>query len=210
MEIIINGFLTTATITAVALVFGLILGTVLAMCRTLKVPVADQVAKFYIDTFRSLPLVLIIFGFYLVAPGIVKSLFGITGDIRMACALIAFSLFEAAYFAEIIRSGFNAIPKNQMAACKSNGFTTMQSYRYVLIPQAIKNSLPVLVTQGIVLFQDTALVYVIGLTDFFGSMVKTGEMQGNMPAMIMVGSAVYLVVCVALQRVANTLQRGAV
>ena len=210
MELIINGFTTTATITTAALVFGLLLGTILAMCRTLKIPVADQLARFYIDTFRSLPLVLIIFGFYLVAPGIVKSLFGINGDIRMACALVAFSLFEAAYFAEIIRSGFNAIPKNQLAACKSNGFSTLQSYRYVLIPQAIKNSLPVLVTQGIVLFQDTALVYVIGLTDFFGSMVKVGEMNGNMPGMILAGSAAYLVLCVALQRVANRLQRGAV
>lgn len=210
MELIINGFLTTASITAVALFFGLILGTALAMCRTLKVPVADQLARVYIDTFRSLPLVLIIFGFYLVAPGIVKTLFGINGDIRMACALIAFSLFEAAYFAEILRSGFNAIPKNQMAACKSNGFSTLQSYRHVLIPQAIKNSLPVILTQSIILFQDTALVYVIGLTDFFGSMVKMGEMQGNMPGMILAGSAVYLVVCVALQRVANRLQTGAI
>jgi glutamate/aspartate transport system permease protein len=210
MELIINGFITTATITTVALVFGLLLGTVLAMCRTLRIPVADQLARVYIDTFRSLPLVLIIFGFYLVAPGIVKSMFGINGDIRMACALVAFSLFEAAYFAEIIRSGFNAIPKNQLAACKSNGFSTFQSYRYVLIPQAINNSLPVLVTQGIVLFQDTALVYVIGLTDFFGSMVKVGEMNGNMPGMILAGSAAYLVLCVALQRVANRLQRGAV
>ena len=210
MEMIINGFITTATITAVALFFGLMLGTVLAMCRTLKIPVADQLARVYIDTFRSLPLVLIIFGFYLVAPGIIKSLFGIHGDIRMACALIAFSLFEAAYFAEILRSGFNAIPKNQLAACKSNGFSSLQSYRYVLIPQAIKNSLPVLVTQSIILFQDTALVYVIGLTDFFGSMVKMGEMNGNMPGMILTGSAAYLVLCVALQRVANRLQKGIV
>lgn len=206
MQIIIQGILTTATITTVALVFGLALGVVLAMCRTIKIPVADQLAKGYINIFRSLPLVMILLGFYLVAPGLVKAVFGIDGDIRLACALIAFSMFEAAYFAEILRSGFNAIPSSQLNACKSLGYSTAQTYKHVLIPQAIKNSFPVLLTQSIILFQDTSLVYIIGLSDFFGSAVKMGEMNGNITSMIMLAAVTYMAICIALQRVANKLR----
>jgi len=205
MNLITNGLITTATITTVALISGLALGIVLAMCRTIKIPVADQLATAYINIFRSLPLVLVILGFYLVAPGIIKTIFGLHGDIRLACALVAFSLFEAAYFAEIIRSGFNAIPPGQALAAKACGFSTWQSYRHILIPQAVKNSAPVLLTQAIILFQDTSLVYVIGLNDFFGSAVKLGEVQGNITTMILIGSAVYLAICVSVQRFANKL-----
>lgn len=205
MQIIIQGILTTATITTVALVFGLALGTVLAMCRTIKIPVADQLAKGYINIFRSLPLVMILLGFYLVAPGLIQSVFGIGGDIRLACALVAFSLFEAAYFAEILRSGFNAIPSSQLNACKSLGYSTAQTYRHVLIPQAVKNSFPVLLTQAIIIFQDTSLVYIIGLTDFFGSAVKMGEMNGTITSMIMLAAVAYMAICIALQRVSNKL-----
>lgn len=208
MEIITQGIITTATITIVALVFGLALGVVLAMCRTIKIPVADQLAKAYINTFRSLPLVMILLGFYLVAPNIIKSIFGLNGDIRLACAMVAFSLFEAAYFAEILRSGFNAIPTSQLNACKSLGFTTFQAYKHILIPQAFKNSFPVLLTQSIILFQDTSLVYIIGLSDFFGSAVKMGEMNGNITSMIMIATMVYMTICISLQRVSNRL-RGA-
>lgn len=208
MQIITQGILTTATITSVALVFGLLLGVVLAMCRTIKIPIADQLAKAYINTFRSLPLVMILLGFYLVAPDIIKFLFGVTGDIRLACALVAFSLFEAAYFAEILRSGFNAIPASQLNACKSLGFTTLQSYKHVLIPQAFKNAFPVLLTQSIILFQDTSLVYIIGLSDFFGSAVKMGEINGNITSMILMATVAYMAICITLQRVSNKLMRG--
>ena len=203
MNIIQQGILTTLSITFTATVAGLVIGIALAIIRSLKVPVLNQLAKAYINTFRSLPLVMILLGFYLVAPELIRNLTGINGDIRLACALVAFSLFEAAYFAEIIRSGINAIPTNQLQACKAIGFTTMQSYRQVLIPQAIKNSFPVLLTQSIILFQDTALAYIIGLSDFFGAAVKLGEMNGNITQMILGASFVYLVVCLALQRISN-------
>ena len=205
MQIIIQGILTTATITTVALVFGLALGVVLAMCRTVKIPVADQLAKTYINIFRSLPLVMILLGFYLVAPDLVKAVFGLEGDIRLACALIAFSLFEAAYFAEILRSGFNAVPSSQINACKSLGYSTAQAYIHVMIPQAFKNSFPVLLTQSIILFQDTSLVYIIGLSDFFGSAVKMGEMNGTITSMIIFAAITYMTICIGLQRVSNKL-----
>lgn len=203
MELILNGAITTLILTFSAVIAGLLLGVCLAMIRTLEIRYANTLAKAYINTFRSLPLVMVLLGFYLVAPGLLRTMFGINGDVRLFCAIVAFSLFEAAYFAEILRSGFNAIPVSQRQACKSLGMTTWESYRHVLIPQAFKNSFPVLMTQGIVLFQDTALVYIIGLTDLFGSAVKMGEIQGNITHWILIAAASYMVICVTAQRIAN-------
>ena len=208
MELITNGAITTLILTLSAAIAGLGIGIGLAVIRTLEVKYLNTLAKAYINTFRSLPLVMVLLGFYLVAPGLLRAI-GIDGDIRLACAIIAFSLFEAAYFAEILRSGFNSIPISQKQACKSLGFTTWESYKHVLIPQALKNSFPVLMTQGIVLFQDTALVYIIGLTDLFGSAVKMGEMKGNITDYILMAAAGYMVICVVLQRVANSKGRVA-
>lgn len=206
MELITNGAITTLILTLSAAIAGLGIGIGLAVIRTLEVKYLNTLAKAYINTFRSLPLVMVLLGFYLVAPGLLRAI-GIDGDIRLACAIIAFSLFEAAYFAEILRSGINSIPASQKQACKSLGFTTWESYKHVLIPQALKNSFPVLMTQGIVLFQDTALVYIIGLTDLFGSAVKMGEMKGNITDYILMAAAGYMVICVVLQRVANSKRR---
>ena len=203
MELIAQGIQTTLIITSVALIAGLLIGITLAIVRTMQIPVLDQLAKVYINLFRSLPLVIVLLGFYLVAPQVIRSTLGISGDIRLACALVAFSVFEGAYFAEILRAGINAIPKNQLQACKAIGFTTLQSYRHVLIPQAIKNSTPVLMTQSIVLFQDTALVYIIGLHDFFGSAVQIGEMNGRSTQMILAASIAYMAICIVTQRIAN-------
>ena len=189
------------------MIAGCLLGIVLAGIRTREIPVLNGLAKTYINGFRSIPLVMVLLGFYLVVPAVIKPLFSITGDIRLYCALIAFSLFEAAYIAEILRSGFNSIPKSQAMACKAMGLSTIQAYRQVLVPQALKNSFPVLVTQFIILLQDTSLVYVIGLTDFFGGMVKIGEMNGSTSQMIVLASTSYLVVFVLLQRAIERMKR---
>ena len=203
MNLLLQGLETTVAVTATAVIAGLSIGTCLALVRTLQTPVLDSLAKLYINIFRSQPLVMVLLTFYLAAPELIRKLFNIDGDIRLACALVAFSLFESAFFAEIIRSGIRAIPSNQFLACRAVGFSTFQSSKEVIIPQAIKNSLPVLITQSIILFQDTALVYIIGLTDFFGSAVKLGEMNGNITQMILIASFGYLAVCVALQRLSN-------
>lgn len=203
MELILNGIFTTLTITIVSLFFAMSLAIPLSMVRTLETKFFNPLAKVYINTFRSLPLVIVLLGFYLITPELLRVVFHIKGDIRLVCALVGFSLFEAAYFAEILRSGFNAIPKGQREACKALGFTTLQSYRLILIPQAVKNSLPVLMTQTIILFQDTSLVYILGLTDFFGAAFKLGEMSGNITQWILIATVAYMAISITLQRVAN-------
>lgn len=164
-------------------------------------------ARIYIDTFRTVPLVMVLLGFYLVIPGVLRQLFNITGDIRYQAAIFAFVIFEAAYYAEILRSGINAIPKNQFQAAKALGFTSLQTFRLILLPQAFHNSFPALMTQSIILFQDVALVYVIGLPDFFGMAVKIGARDGEIVESILFASLVYLVVCIILQRLANRLEK---
>lgn len=208
MELILSGLITTLTITIVALVAGLTLGVALCMCRTLELPGLNQLAKAYINTFRSLPLAIVLLGFYLVVPELLRMTLGVKGDIRLPCALVAFSMFEAAYFAEILRSGFNAIPAGQKNACQALGFITWQIYRLVLIPQAFKNSFPVLMTQAIILFQDTSLVYIIGLTDLFRSAMKLGEMSGTIPQWILGATVAYMVISISLQRVVNRVQKS--
>lgn len=207
MELILQGIYTTAVITFVAIFFGLLLAIVLAVIRVAEVPVLNQVAKLYINIFRSLPLVMVLLGFYLAAPGLIRNLFNITGDVRLLSALIAFSLFEAAYFAEIIRSGLNSVGKNQIYAAKAMGFTTIEAYRYILLPQALRNTFPVILTQSIILFQDTSLVYVIGLVDFFGAAIKLGDLQSSKTQMILLVSVAYFIVCFSLQRISNKVQK---
>lgn len=204
--ILLQGAMTTLTITLTAVFFGLLFGFILAIFRTCGNKFLDTFAKIYINTFRSIPLIMLLLGAYLVAPGIIKSITGITSDIRMPTALITFSLFEAAFFAEIIRSGFNSVATNQNAAAYSLGFNKFQTYLYITMPQAFKNSLPVIITQSIILFQDTSLVYVIGLADFFGTAVKVGERDGILTQSIIFASIVYLIVCVSLQRIINKLK----
>lgn len=207
MQLIFQGIYTTATITFVAITCGLLLALILAVIRVAEIPLLNQIAKLYINIFRSLPLVMVLLGFYLAAPGLIRNLFNITGDVRLLSALIAFSLFEAAYFAEIIRSGLNSVGKNQINAARAMGFTTLQAYRYILLPQALRNTFPVLLTQSIILFQDTSLVYVIGLVDFFGAAIKLGDMQSSKTQMILAVSFAYFVICFTLQRISNKVQK---
>lgn len=201
-ELLLKGAQTTATIFLVASIGGLFFGTLLAAAKLSKHSFLSIPAKGYINFFRSIPLVMVLLGFYLVMPNLLKPLIG-HSDLRAACALIGFVLFESAYVAEIIVAGLKAVPANQARAAQALGFSKLQSFRLVTLPQALSNALPSLMTQAIVLFQDTALVYVIGLSDFFTSTVKVGERDGNIVQAILFASSVYLILCILGQRAIN-------
>ena len=203
--LITEGIYVSFSITLVAAVLGLLLGIILATIRTLEIPYLNGAAKVYINVFRSLPIIMLLLATYLIVPPVLRK-FGIYGDSAFICAAGMFSLFEGAYFAEIIRSGFKAIPTSQKQACQALGFTTWQSYKHILIPQAIKNTLPVAVQQTIVLFQDTSLVYIIGLTDLFGGLIKIGQVEGRIPEYIAYAALAYFAICTTLQIIANKLK----
>ena len=160
-----------------------------------------RIAGLYVDLMRSLPLVLVIFWFYFLVPYIGQWLTGSSRPVRVgafASSLITFTLFEAAYFAEIMRAGIQSISKGQPAAASALGLTYSQTMRYVVLPQAFRNMLPVLLTQTIVLFQDTSLVYVLSIPDFLGAASKVAQRDGRLVEMYLFAAVVYFVIsCVA-------------
>ena len=192
-----RGMMVTLKITLTAMAFGIVWGTALAVARLSPFSPLRLFAKFYVDCFRSIPLIMVLMWFYLVVPQLLATLLGISRgtDIRLISAMTAFALFEAAYYSEIMRAGLNGIPKGQGEAARALGMTRAQALRFVLLPQAFRIMTPLLLTQGIILFQDTSLVYVIGLADFFRTASNVGKTAGMEVEMILLAGLVYFVIC---------------
>jgi glutamate/aspartate transport system permease protein len=193
----LDGMTFTLTLTALATCGGIVLGTLIAMMRLSGMSVLSRFAQLYVDLMRSLPLVLVIFWFYFLVPYIGQWLTGATRPVRVgafASSLLTFTLFEAAYFAEIMRAGIQSISRGQPAAASALGLTYSQTMRYVVLPQAFRNMLPVLLTQTIVLFQDTSLVYVLSIPDFLGAASKVAQRDGRLVEMYLFAAVVYFVV----------------
>lgn len=202
-----SGMKITLQITLVAIVFGIAWGTLIAMARLSGIRWLSMLAAGYVNLFRSIPLVMVILWFYLIVPQLLTALFGNTsGDIRMKSALVAFALFEAAYYAEIIRAGIQSVSRGQIYAAQALGMNYAQSMRLVVLPQAFRNMMPLLLTQAIILFQDTSLVYVIGLADFFGASYKVGDRDGRLIELLLFAGAVYFVICFAVSLLVKRLQ----
>lgn len=205
----LEGMRFTLTLTALATLFGIALGTVLALMRLSGIRPLEWFANVYTTLFRSLPLVLVIFWFYFLLPYIGAWATGATRPIQVGAlnsALITFTLFEAAYFAEIMRAGIQSIPKGQLSAGYALGLNYWQVMSHVVLPQAFRNMLPVLLTQTIVLFQDTSLVYVLSLTDFMGAASKVAQRDGRLVEMYLFAAVVYFLVSFVLSRLVKMLQ----
>jgi glutamate/aspartate transport system permease protein len=208
---LVRGLLVSLQISGTALAVGLLWGTALAMMRLSRFRLPSWFAAGYVNLFRSIPLAMVLLGFYLIVPQILKSLFWRTGpmDTRLMSALVGFALFESAYYAEIMRAGIQSVPKSQFWAACALGIRPLQAMRIVVLPQAFRNMLPLLLTQLIVLFQDTSLVYVISLADFFTSAEGIGERDGRIEEMMIIAGAVYFVVCFTASRATRQLSRNA-
>jgi glutamate/aspartate transport system permease protein len=170
----------------------------------------SHLAKGYVELCRSLPLVLVIFWFYFLVPYIGAYVVGSKTPIQVGAfpsALITFTAFEAAYFAEIMRAGIQSIPKGQTAAAQALGMNYWQTMGNVVLPQAFRNMLPLLLTQTIVLFQDTSLVYVLSLTDFMGAASKVAQRDGRLVEMYIFAALVYFAVCFTASFLVRRLQR---
>lgn len=193
----IDGMTFTLTLTALSAFGGLVFGTLIALMRLSGSRWLGVVAGLYVDLMRSLPLVLVIFWFYFLVPYIGQWLTGSSRPIKVgafASSLITFILFEAAYFSEIMRAGIQSISKGQPAAANALGLTYSQTMRYIVLPQAFRNMLPVLLTQTIVLFQDTSLVYVLSIPDFLGAASKVAQRDGRLVEMYLFAALVYFAI----------------
>jgi glutamate/aspartate transport system permease protein len=191
------GMLITLQITVLAIVVGIVFGTLLAAMRVSGIRLLEYIARTFVTIFRSFPLVLVLLWFFLLIPQLLQAVLRIppTTDIRLVSAMVAFSLFEAAYYSEIIRAGIQAVPRAQLNASLALGMSHLQSMKLVILPQAFRAMLPLLLTQAIVLFQDTSLVYVIGLADFFRASANVGDRDGTLVEMVLFTGLVYFVIC---------------
>jgi len=193
-----DGMTFTLTLTALSALGGLIFGTLIALMRLSSYRLLGRIAGLYVDLMRSLPLVLVIFWFYFLMPYIGQWLTGASRPIKVgafASSLITFIMFEAAYFSEIMRAGIQSISRGQPMAAQALGLDYRQTMRYVVLPQAFRNMLPVLLTQTIVLFQDTSLVYVVSITDFLGAATIVAHRDGRLVEMYLFAALVYFVIC---------------
>jgi glutamate/aspartate transport system permease protein len=187
-----EGMLTTLRLTGLALLFGLAWGTVLSLARLAPGRLLPGLATLYVNGIRAVPLIMVIFWIYFLLPVLSGKQIG-----PFYSALVAFVLFEGAYFSEIIRAGIKSISQGQLRAALSTGMTYVQGMRYVILPQAFRKMMPVLLTQGIALFQDTSLVYVVGLTDFMTASATVASRDGRLVELYSFAALVYLVISLA-------------
>jgi glutamate/aspartate transport system permease protein len=205
----LDGMVFTLQLTVLAGAGGIVLGTLIAMLRLSRFPVLSAVAAGYVNLLRSLPLVLVIFWFYFLIPWVWQWVTGAERPTPVGAflsALITFSLFEAAYYAEIMRAGIQSIRKGQAAAGLALGMTYWQVMGTIVLPQAFRNMLPVLLTQTIILFQDTSLVYVLSMTDFLGAASKVANRDFRLVEMYLFAAIVYFAISFALSSLVRQLQ----
>lgn len=192
-------------LTVLAIMIGLAWGTMLAITRVWGPTPLKWLAAVYVNSFRSVPLILVIFWFYFLVPLMIGESVG-----QFNSALIAFSLFEAAYYAEIMRAGFNSVSREQYYAGQAIGLTYRQNMQYIIMPQAFRNMIPVLVTQAIILFQDTSLVYVVALRDFMTASSVVAQREGRLVEMYVFAAVVYFVICFSGSMLVKHLQKKSV
>lgn len=195
---LLEGLGLSLLLTLVAMAGGMVLGLFLALARLSGHRVLAAAAAVYVNGFRAVPLILVIFWFYFLVPLIVGKPVG-----ALPSALIAFTLFEAAYYSEIIRAGLQSVRAGQWQAAAASGLRPTQALRFVVLPQALRNMMPVLITQAIVLFQDTSLVYVISLRDFMTSTSIVANRDNRLVEMYLFAALVYFVLCASLSLAAH-------
>lgn len=197
-----EGLLLSFFLTAVAMAGGLILGLMLALARLSGRRAISVPAAIYVNGFRAIPLVLVIFWFYFLVPLALGQPVG-----ALYSAIVAFILFEAAYYSEIIRAGIQSVSRGQWQAAAASGLGRLQCLRFVILPQALRNMLPVLVTQAVILFQDTSLVYVVSLRDFMTAASIVATRDNRLVEIYLFAAIVYLVICTAGTATAEHLQK---
>jgi glutamate/aspartate transport system permease protein len=204
-----EGMVFTVTLTLIAMAGGIVFGTLLAMMRLSSFKPLAMLAGGYVNLMRSLPLVLVIFWFFFLVPYVYGALKGDGRPIPIGpwySAVITFIMFEAAYYCEIMRAGIQSIPRGQIWAGYALGLNYWQTMGRIVLPQAFRNMLPVLLTQTIILFQDTSLVYVISATDFLGAAAKIANRDYRLVEMYTFVAVVYFIISFTLSAMVKRLQ----
>jgi glutamate/aspartate transport system permease protein len=199
---VVKGLVFSVQLTLVAMAGGILLGTALALMRLSGKPWLVMPAAAYVNTMRSIPLVMVILWFFLLIPLLLGRPMG-----AELSAMVTFTLFEAAYYSEIMRAGIQSVPKGQVHAGYAVGMNYKQTMQYIVLPQAFRNMLPVLLTQTIILFQDTSLVYAIGAYDLLKGFEIAGKNFNRPVETYLVAAVVYFVICFSLSMLVRKLQQ---
>jgi glutamate/aspartate transport system permease protein len=207
-EVLRDGMVTSLQLFAIALAGGIFFGTLLAMARLSKWKVLAMPAAGFVNLIRAIPFIMAIFWFYFLTPMIVSKFTGQQGEAvgPFTSAVVAFIMVESAYYSEIVRAGIQSIPRGQPAAAYALGMNYWQSMGHVVLPQAFRNMLPVMLTQAVILFQDTSLVYVVALKDFLGAASKAGQLTGRIVELYLFVALVFFLVCFAASWAVKRLQ----
>ena len=200
-KFVLKGMIFSVELTLVATIGGIVFGTVLALMRLSGNKLLATPAVIYVNGMRSIPLVMVILWFFLLIPFLIGRSIG-----AELSATITFVAFEAAYFSEIMRAGIQSIPRGQVMAGQALGMSYAQNMRVIVLPQAFRNMIPVLLTQTIILFQDTSLVYAIGAYDLLKGFVTAGKIYGRVEEVYILAALVYFVICFGLSALVRRLQ----
>jgi len=199
---IVKGFIFSLQLTLVAMIGGIVLGTLLALMRLSGKTWLVMPAAAYVNTMRSVPLVMVILWFFLLIPLVIGRPLG-----AETSALITFTLFEAAYYSEIMRAGIQSVSRGQVAAGYALGMSYRQTMALIVLPQAFRNMLPVLLTQTIILFQDTSLVYAIGAYDLLKGFEIAGKNFNRPVETYLVAAVLYFIISFSLSMLVRKLQQ---
>lgn len=209
MPALMSGFWVTLKVLILAIIGGLAIGTVLALMRLSGKKWLSVPAALYVNYFRSVPLLLVLLWFYFAVPMMYNVITGkfFTLDTAFTSCVVAFMVFEAAYFSEIVRAGIQSIGRGQVSASYALGMTYKQSMQLIILPQAFRKMLPLVLQQCIILFQDTTLVFAIGLVDFFRAAYVRGDLMGLLTPYILGAGAVYFVISLTASIGVNALKK---
>ncbi|MET4296271.1 glutamate/aspartate transport system permease protein [Bradyrhizobium sp. LB8.2] len=205
-----SGLLFSLSLTAAAFLIGMFLGTLFALVQHFELRILSSLVRSYVALMRSIPLILVLFWFFFLVPIVLGHLSGNGRPIPVGAtytAFITFGLFEAAYYSEIIRVGLRAVNKGQFEACQALALSTFDTYRNVVLPQVFRVASPIILSQTIILFQDTSLVYVLSLTDLLGAASKLAQLNGRLVEMYLAVAVVYLIISSAASQFVASLRK---
>ncbi|WP_180183243.1 ABC transporter permease subunit [Acinetobacter sp. YH01020] len=204
-----HGFSITLKVVITATIGGVFIATLLALMRLSSIKAFNIFAKGYVNLFRSIPLLLVLMWFYFAVPFIYTGITGnyLTIDTALVSSIVAFMLFEAAYFSEIVRAGIQSIPKGQTSAAYALGMSYSQAMRLIILPQSFRKMTPLLLQQTIILFQDSTMVYAIGLLDFFRTNYVRGDLMSLLTQYILFAGLVYFTISMIATYAVKKLQR---
>ena len=193
-ENVLKGLWATMQIAIIGLLIGIVIGTVIAVVRVmpkykLMPRILDKICVCYIELFRGTPMVVqLLIGYWVLLP-----LLGITVDSGVPVAIVVFGLNSGAYVSEIMRGGINSVDAGQMEAGRAVGLTYATTMLKVVVPQAIKNILPTLGNEFIVLIKETSIVSFIAVTDLYKSFKQLGDPTYNYTMPYLMLALTYLV-----------------